>query len=124
MVDDDPVFLDMLNESLSGNSALIVYTYNSAEQCIRNLHLNPEIIVLDHDFSKAGPDAMTGLQAIGQITEVAESKIIILTGQEDGEMVFDFIRKGASDYIIKDEDLFENIEIALSEMIQDMEGER
>jgi len=44
-------------------------------------------------------------------------KVIILSGQEDGVLVYKFIRENATDYVVKDDDAFENVKIAINEII-------
>jgi len=123
LVDDDPIFSDMVLETLSSFPSFTIYNYVSAEQCMRNLHINPDIIFIDHDFSQTEKAEKSGLDAIPDIRAALPNvQLIALTGQEDGELVFEFIKKGASDYIIKDEDTFENIELFIKEFLAEKDN--
>ncbi len=119
IVDDDPTFSEMLEVYLSENKNFILSTYFSAEQCIENLDKKPDIIILDHIFEKIGEDAMDGLTALQIIQEKQpETAVIILTGQNDPKMVFNFINNGARDYVVKDNDTFDNINAVIKEIIE------
>lgn len=121
LVDDDDFFLEMLYASLLDFPDVKFYPYKSGEKCIENLDKKPEIIILDQDFGKAGKDAMSGMQALKKIKELLpDTEVVMLTGQEDGEMVFEFIQAGARDYVIKDDDAFDNIEDVLKDIIIDL----
>lgn len=111
LVDDDPIFMEMLHDSLSDNSNYELHKFHSTEDCIENLNLIPHIIILDHLFKlEHGKKSMSGLDALLQIKAItSEAKIIMLTSQQDGDLVFEFIKAGAEDYVIKDENAFDNI---------------
>jgi len=42
--------------------------------------------------------------------------VIMLSGQENGEIVLELARKGIVDYIIKDNNLLDNLKIAIDEL--------
>jgi DNA-binding NarL/FixJ family response regulator len=45
-----------------------------------------------------------------------EIPVIMLSGQESGELVLEFARKGIADYIIKDSNLTDNLSAAVSDV--------
>ena len=47
----------MLQDYLSKYSTFTIHTFNSGEECIKNLSLKPDIIFLDYNFDKVGKDA-------------------------------------------------------------------
>ena len=42
--------------------------------------------------------------------------VIMLSGQDKGEIVLELARKGINDYIIKDNNLIDNLNIALNDL--------
>jgi len=42
--------------------------------------------------------------------------VIMLSGQEKGEIVLELARKGIDDYIIKDNNLIDNLNVAIKEL--------
>lgn len=110
IVDDDAMFAQMLADYIEDIGDYEIFTYHSGEDCLKNLSKMPSTILLDHDFGKAGENAMDGMQTLIKIKEASSTfRVIMLTGQEDNEMFSDFIKNGASDYIPKNEDAFDMI---------------
>lgn len=120
LVDDDDVFLDMLNQTFSEIPNIKTHLFQSGEQCLENLHLNPDVIVLDYFFDKAGEDALNGMETLKQIIrEKNDAKVIMLTAQEEGNKVYEFIHNGARDYVIKDLDAFDNVIEAVDGILEE-----
>jgi DNA-binding NarL/FixJ family response regulator len=42
----------------------------------------------------------------------------MLSGQDKGEIVLELARKGINDYIIKDNNLIDNLKVAISELFE------
>jgi len=120
LVDDDFIFLEMMKEALSENEHLNIVAFQSGEECLNNLHLNPDFVVLDYYLDSENEEAKNGMQVLQEITsKLPEIKVIILSGQEDGHLVYKFIMENAADYIVKDNDAFENVRKCLKELIDE-----
>ena len=118
LVDDDFIFLEMLKETLIDNQDFNLVTFQSGEECVNNLHLKPGVIVLDYFLNSENPDAKNGLEILKEIHEIMpEAKVIILSGQEDGNIVYDFVRENATNYVVKDDNAFENIKKAIENIL-------
>ena len=48
LVNDDFIFLEMLKESLIDNQDYNIIAFQSGEECLKQMHLNPDVIVLDY----------------------------------------------------------------------------
>jgi CheY-like chemotaxis protein len=44
--------------------------------------------------------------------------VIMLSGQDKGEIVLELARKGIDDYVIKDNNLLENLSVSISEILK------
>ncbi len=118
LVDDDFIFLEMLKESLIDNPELNIVAFQSGEECINHLHLNPDVIVLDYFLNSENPAAKNGLEILKKIRDVnPKTKVIILSGQEDGNLVYEFVRENATNYVVKDDNAFENVKKAINDII-------
>lgn len=118
LVDDDFIFLEMLKESLIDNPELNIVAFQSGEECINHLHLNPDVIVLDYFLNSENPSAKNGLEILKKIRDVnPKTKVIILSGQEDGNLVYEFVRENATNYVVKDDNAFENVKKAINDII-------
>jgi len=119
LVDDDAFFLEMLSDVLSENKNFSLHKFLSGEHCIEYLYMKPDIVILDHDFGKIKANVLSGLEVLEKIREEKpDTKVIMLTGQEDGNLVFEFIQKGADEYVIKDEDAMDNIQRIINEITE------
>ena len=118
LVDDDFIFLEMLKETLVDNQDYNIVAFQSGEECVSNLHLKPKVIVLDYFLNSENPDAKNGLEILKEIHDIMpDAKVIILSGQEDGNIVYDFVRENATNYVVKDDNAFDNIKKAIENIV-------
>ncbi len=109
LVDDDELYLlrlkDHLQEKLYFKATIL--TYLTGEECMANLHMNPDIIVLDYYFNPATLDAsvpatMNGIELIKAVKEARpEVHLIMLSSETDVEVANTALKEGAKDYIVK-----------------------
>lgn len=118
LVDDDFIFLEMLKESLIDNQDYNIIAFQSGEECLKHMHLNPDVIVLDYFLNSENPNAKNGLEILKEIHKInPKAKVIILSGQEDGNLVYDFVRENATNYVVKDDNAFENVKKAIENIV-------
>lgn len=99
LIEDDPFFGEALKYHLKLNPDFEVYHFKSGKECISNLYQKPDIICLDFGL----PD-ITGDKLLKMIQETNDKiPIIIISGQEDIEVAVNFLKSGAKDYIIKND---------------------
>ena len=102
IVDDDKVILNLLEYTFKSREGYNVKTFGSGEECLQNLNLNPDLIVLDHLFYLRGVDGMSGLETLKELRiKSPDVPVIILSGQEDLALIREFIKNGAIKYIPK-----------------------
>ncbi len=99
LIEDDPFFGEALKYHLKQNPDFDVYLFKSGKECISNLYLKPDIICLDFGL----PD-ITGDKLLIRIQEINNKiPIIIISAQEAIEVAVNFLKSGAKDYIIKND---------------------
>ncbi len=117
VVDDDPVVTRLVTARLEA-AGFTVRTFAYAEESIAALDAKPDLIILDFYFLKEGEEPMNGMEAYDEISRVApEIPVIMLSAQERGEVVLEFARKGIADYVIKDSDLIDNLNLAVKAVL-------
>lgn len=117
VVDDDPVVTGLVTARLEA-AGFTVRTFAYAEESIAALDAKPDLIILDFYFLKEGEEPMNGMEAYDEISRVApEIPVIMLSAQERGEVVLEFARKGIADYVIKDSDLIDNLNLAVKAVL-------
>lgn len=105
IVEDDPLYGQMLKYHLSLNPDNEVFIFESGTECLKNLYRGPSLISLDYSL----PD-MSGFEVIKKVkTFNADIPIIIVSGQEDIATAVNLLKDGAYDYFVKDEDTKERL---------------
>ncbi len=111
VVDDDPMVAAMFADHLKENPLFNVTTFTTGEQCLDNLHLNPDVIILDYILNSVVPDAAGGLEILHQIRERdKDARVIILSSLDDYGKALQTIMEGAVEFVVKDENAFARID--------------
>lgn len=99
-VEDDPTYKKFLEYVLSLNPDFEVKFFSSGNECIKYLHLKPQIIALDYTL----PD-LSGEEVLKKVKVFdPEIQVIIVSAQEKIGTAVQLLKLGAYDYIIKNED--------------------
>lgn len=118
IVDDDP-FINMLVVKRFSSEGFRLEAFLYGEDCISALIKKPDLIILDYYFVNNDQTVMNGMEVFDKIKEInPETPVIMLSGQEKGEIVLEFARKGINDYIIKDNNLIDNLSVAIDELFE------
>lgn len=103
-VDDDKMILNLLEYTLKNKQDYDVKTFFTGEDCLAQLKLNPDLIVLDHIFKSNGKSGKNGLEILKEIKHFNKNlPVIILTSQEDQNLADEFLSNGAAKFIPKND---------------------
>ena len=115
IVDDDP-FINTLVVNRFTSEGYRIEAFENGDDCLKALIKKPDLIILDYFFVSDKKELMNGMEVFDKIKEVRpETPVIMLSGQDKGEIVLELARKGIDDYVIKDNNLIDNLEIAITE---------
>ncbi len=115
LVDDEPIQNEMLKDYLNERFLYEIMTFESGEDMLKNMHLNPEIVVLDYHLSAHIPNAKNGLEILKTVKEQYPTvQVIMLSGQDKINVAVDSMKYGAYDYVIKGETAFSRMENILN----------
>lgn len=107
LVDDDAVFLKLLEIEFVEHTDYVIETFLSGEQSIANLTHKPDVIILDYHLDGVDKSAMNGLIAMDKIRAVNPGiPVIILSCQDKIEVAVNCMHHGALDYVVKSETAF------------------
>jgi CheY-like chemotaxis protein len=117
VVDDDP-FINRLVVKRFASEGFRLEAFESGEECLAEMGKNPDLVILDYFFlNKQKQDVMNGMEIFDRIKKVKpDLPVIMLSGQEKGEIVLELARKGIDDYIIKDNNLIANLDVAITDL--------
>ena len=100
VVEDDPTYKKYLEYVLGLNPDFEVNFFSSGGDCIKHLHLKPQIIALDYTL----PD-LSGEEVLKKVKVFnPDIQVIIVSAQEKIGTAVQLLKLGAYDYIIKNED--------------------
>jgi len=117
IVDDDP-FITMLVEKRFTPEGYRVVKFDYGEDCLKELDQNPDLIILDYLFHSTGGEVMNGMEILDSVkARKPDIPVIILSGQDKGEVVLELARKGIEEYVIKDNKLIDNLNNAIKEIL-------
>ena len=97
IVDDDPFWNRKMVETLTNLGYSNIVSFESGEDCINNLHLNPVIIFLDYQMK-----AVNGLEVLRRAKAYLPSiGIVFCTANEDMGIAINAMKSGSFDFLIK-----------------------
>jgi AraC-like DNA-binding protein/CheY-like chemotaxis protein len=118
LVEDNPIFLRMLELQFLEHDNFEVETYATGELCVKNLVHNPDIIILDYHLNSIVENAMTGIETLDKINSLnANFPIIMLSSQDKIEVAVDCLHHKAVDYVVKNETAFPRLQKIITNII-------
>ena len=117
VVDDDPFITQLIVKRFNSDEYL-VEPFEYGEDCLKALERSPDLVILDYYFFKSGNKVLNGMEVFDRIREAKpELPVIMLSGQDRGDIVLELARKGINDYVIKDNSLIANLDVAIGEIL-------
>jgi DNA-binding NtrC family response regulator len=107
LVEDDVIYAKVvehyLNDNL-GHDANIMY-FPVGELALENLHLKPDLIIMDYRLNSKFVDAADGLVNIRKIKKkFPKIEVIVLTGQANNKIAIEADKIGIKNFIVKSEE--------------------
>jgi len=107
LVDDDSVFLKLLEIEFRQNGDFEIETFATGELCIKNLSKFPDVIILDYHLDGIDKNAMNGVQTLDKIKEFnLDIPVIMLSSQDKIDVAINCMHHRAFDYVVKSETAF------------------
>lgn len=98
IVDDDHFCSNLYKHSLSQTGLSNFYLFDNGEECLRNMPLLPDIILLDNDMAN-----MDGLQVIKHIRSYNPFvHVLMVSGRRENHVAVEALASGAATFILKD----------------------
>lgn len=107
LVDDDAVFLKLLEIELLQHADFEIKTFLSGELCLEQLSQNPDVIILDYHLDGINKNAMNGLETLDKIKAMnADIPVVMLSSQDSIDVAINCMHHRALDYVVKSETAF------------------
>ena len=115
LVDDDAVFLRLLEIEFHEHADFDIETYATGELCIENLSHKPDIIILDYLLDGVERDVMNGIETLDKIKAFnPEIPVIMLSAQDKIDVAINCMHHAAFDYVVKSETAFMRLQKIIS----------
>lgn len=115
IVDDSPMCRFLYKRHLMNIGFSNIYLFESSKQCLANVHLMPDIILLDFDAPPGN-----GLDVLKEVKVLyPQIHLLMISGQQDIHVVIEAIRFGVSGYIMKDENQLEMMSHATEKILNE-----
>ncbi|MDX2194864.1 MAG: response regulator [Cytophagales bacterium] len=127
IVDDNIAFANILEGFITSKSntklrgiTFSIKKYHNAIECLANIYQRPDVIILDYFLSSNEDEtAINGDEVFKKIIEFNEKqKVVMLSGLDESNIVLQLIQMGLREYIIKDDDMFDNLANVILEIAQ------
>ena len=107
LVDDDAVFLKLLQIEFMEQANFDIETFATGELCIESLSHHPDVIILDYHLNGVDPDAINGIDTLDQIKAFNQDiPVIMLSSQDKIDVAINCMHHKATDYVVKSETAF------------------
>jgi two-component system, NtrC family, response regulator AtoC len=98
IVEDDPGFNTMMTTYLTSKHKWEIHSFESGEECLKQLGLKPVIFLQDFDLP-----GMNGIDVFKQVKRgLPDTEFVFLSGQMNIKVAVEALQLGAFDYIVKD----------------------
>ena len=115
LVDDDPLYLKMLEVELQQDNDYKIQTFETGEACIASLSWKPDVIILDYLLDNLDKTAMNGIEVLDRIkSQYPDMPVVMLSAQDKIEVAVNCMHHNAFDYIVKSETAFIRLRKAIS----------
>ncbi|MDD4293400.1 MAG: response regulator, partial [Bacteroidales bacterium] len=115
LVDDDALYLKVLEIELMHNDNFILETFATGEMCIANLSQKPDVIILDYYLDSFDKNAMNGIEVLDKIKAIdPDIPVVMLSSQDKIEVAINCMHHNAFDYIVKSETAFVRLRKAIA----------
>ena len=120
VIEDNKLYLQLLLDYFKRNPKLEFTAFSSGKDCIDQLVLQPDIIIIDYFLeSKYQDTGKNSLDVLQKITELDPTiPIIVLSAKENIQIAVDSLQYGAYDYVVKNENAFMRLENAIMNIIR------
>jgi len=110
IVEDDPMFAEMLKDFLQARPQWEVYYFATGEECVKQAYLDPDVAIIDYHLDGQKSGGINGIETMVKLKKVSPAcHCVFLSAQQRYGVALQTISQGAENYIFKDENAFNEI---------------
>ncbi|HCY40363.1 MAG TPA: response regulator [Prolixibacteraceae bacterium] len=125
LVDDDAVFLKLLEIEFMEHGDFEIETYPNGEQCLENLSHAPDVIILDYYLDGVDRDAINGIETLDRIKKFnPKIPVVMLSSQDKIDVAINCMHHHAADYVVKSETAFMRLKKIITTIMETQKLEK
>jgi two-component system OmpR family response regulator len=125
LVDDDVVFLKLLEIEFLDEADFEIETFATGELCITGLSHNPNVIVLDYYLDGVDPHAINGIETLDRIKAInPDIPVVMLSSQDKIDVAINCMHHHAFDYVVKSETAFMRLKKIITTILETQKLEK
>ncbi|MGB0430158.1 MAG: sigma-54-dependent transcriptional regulator [Bacteroidia bacterium] len=114
VVEDDIFYSKLIKNALEKQDNYDITVFENGTDAIENLYQNPDVITIDHNL----PD-MSGIELLEKVKLTNNTIVpIYMSGQDEIQVVVQAYKKGARDYIMKEENAVLLLQKSLENIVE------
>ena len=113
IVDDDPVYANILKYHLFEKGYHQVHTFERGQDYLNNLYKMPKVVFLDYILTDTDGKALLS----ETLTFDSDIIAVMVSSQKSGESAVETLKIGAFDYLVKDESMNDQLEQLIDKVI-------
>jgi DNA-binding NtrC family response regulator len=118
VIEDSRILSEIIALQLRREFKCKVSIFENGDDVVNQIKkYSPDLIVLDYNLNESGLNYCSGLEVLVELRKKHKTPVIVFSGQTDKQKALEIVRKGANDYISKDDDDFMS---ALLQSVQDV----
>jgi len=129
IVEDNSIFAETVKSGLENEMGFTVKHFSTGEEMLdylaRNPSVQPELFIQDYYLDSIVANAKNGGEILQELVQRYKQKkvlddlrVIMLTSSDEIRRAIELLKKGATDYILKDEVFFENLKKTISNILK------
>ena len=113
VIDDEHFMRESLKAFINQNYPLDEVTvFDNGAEALGQLYTRPDLVILDYHLNLDNHEAENGIEILKKITTAFPSMpVIFLSAQEDPRVAADSIKYGAYDYVVKNENAHNRLQL-------------
>lgn len=118
VIEDNEQMSEMIKDHIAQKfSSAEISVFNSGEEALNETKTSPDVIILDFQLDSQNPKALNGIQILGKLKKQFNSPVIFMSAQEKPEVSANIIKYGAYDYVVKNRESFQRLEIIITNIL-------
>ena len=119
LIEDDLLLREMLHDFLKKKYPFAsLLLFNTGEAALDSLYEEQHLVLLDYNLNSQNREGKNGIEILKQLKNKFPSMpVVFISGQDKPEIAISTMKYGAWDYIIKNDQMFNRLDITLNQIV-------